>query len=217
MEYWKHSIDALHQQHRYFYRFTKRIFDLVASICGLIILSPVFLVIAILIKFDDPHGPIFYEQTRVGKFQRSFEMFKFRSMRVNADKQLGKIADKNEVSGPMFKMKHDPRVTRIGHFIRRYSLDELPQLLNVVLGEMSLVGPRPPLPSEVEHYDAFSMQRLDVLPGCTGLWQIGGRSNVSFDDMVKLDLEYINRCSFSFDLYILIKTFVLFFKPNGAY
>lgn len=217
MEYWKHSIDALYQQHRYFYRIIKRIFDFVLSLCGLIILSPLFLIIALAIKIDDPHGPVFYEQVRIGKLQKPFEMFKFRSMCVNADKQMKKIASMNEISGAMFKIKHDPRVTKVGHFIRRYSLDELPQLLNVVIGEMSLVGPRPPLPNEVKDYDAFDMQRLDVLPGCTGLWQVSGRSNVSFDEMVKLDLEYINRCSFSFDIYILIKTVALFFKPNGAY
>lgn len=117
----------------------------------------------------------------------------------------------------MFKMKHDPRVTKVGHFIRKYSLDELPQLLNVVLGQMSLVGPRPPLPNEVNRYDMFDIQRLNVKPGCTGLWQISGRSNVSFNEMVLLDWEYINSCNFRLDLYVLLKTVVLFFKPNGAY
>ncbi|WP_125764322.1 sugar transferase [Companilactobacillus hulinensis] len=217
MEYWKSSVDVVYQQHRYFYRILKRSFDVFASLCGLILLSPIFLIVALAIKFDDPHGPVFYEQIRVGKLEKPFEMFKFRSMCVNADKQLQKLAGKNEVTGAMFKIKHDPRVTRVGHFIRKYSLDELPQLLNVVIGEMSLVGPRPPLPDEVAKYDSFDKQRLDVKPGCTGLWQISGRSNVGFDEMVHLDLEYINRCSFLFDLYVLIRTVALFFKPNGAY
>jgi len=217
MEYWKSSVDVVYQQHRYFYRILKRSFDVFASLCGLILLSPIFLIVALAIKFDDPHGPVFYEQIRVGKLEKPFEMFKFRSMCVNADKQLRKLAGRNEVSGAMFKIKHDPRVTRVGHFIRKYSLDELPQLLNVIIGEMSLVGPRPPLPDEVAKYDSFDKQRLDVKPGCTGLWQISGRSNVGFDEMVRLDLEYINRCSFLFDLYVLIRTVTLFFKPNGAY
>lgn len=184
---------------------------------GLILLSPLFLTLAIAIKLDDPHGPVFYEQIRIGKLQKPFEMFKFRSMCINADKQIDKLKSQNEISGAMFKIKHDPRVTRVGHFIRRYSLDELPQLMNVVLGEMSLVGPRPPLPDEVEKYDNYDLQRLDVKPGCTGLWQVCGRSNVSFEEMVRLDLEYINRRSLLFDLYIFIRTISLFFKPNGAY
>ncbi|PMD72987.1 sugar transferase [Companilactobacillus nuruki] len=217
MEYWKSSINAGYQQQRYIYRFAKRCFDFFASLMGLIILLPIFLVIAIAIKIDDPHGPIFYQQVRIGKMQKKFQMFKFRSMCVDADQKLNQLTQKNEVAGAMFKMKHDPRVTKVGHFIRKYSLDELPQLLNVVLGQMSLVGPRPPLPNEVNRYDMFDIQRLNVKPGCTGLWQISGRSNVSFNEMVLLDWEYINSCNFRLDLYVLLKTVVLFFKPNGAY
>lgn len=217
MEYWKSSINAGYQQQRYIYRFAKRCFDFFASLMGLIILLPIFLIIAIAIKIDDPHGPIFYQQVRIGKMQKKFQMFKFRSMCVDADQKLNQLTQKNEVDGAMFKMKHDPRVTKVGHFIRKYSLDELPQLLNVVLGQMSLVGPRPPLPNEVNRYDMFDIQRLNVKPGCTGLWQISGRSNVSFNEMVLLDWEYINSCNFRLDLYVLLKTVVLFFKPNGAY
>lgn len=217
MEYWKSSINAGYQQQRYIYRFAKRCFDFFASLMGLIILLPIFLIIAIAIKIDDPHGPIFYQQVRIGKMQKKFQMFKFRSMCVDADQKLNQLTQKNEVAGAMFKMKHDPRVTKVGHFIRKYSLDELPQLLNVVLGQMSLVGPRPPLPNEVNRYDMFDIQRLNVKPGCTGLWQISGRSNVSFNEMVLLDWEYINSCNFRLDLYVLLKTVVLFFKPNGAY
>lgn len=217
MEYWKSPINAGYQQQRYIYRFAKRCFDFFASLMGLIILLPIFLIIAIAIKIDDPHGPIFYQQVRIGKMQKKFQMFKFRSMCVDADQKLNQLTQKNEVAGAMFKMKHDPRVTKVGHFIRKYSLDELPQLLNVVLGQMSLVGPRPPLPNEVNRYDMFDIQRLNVKPGCTGLWQISGRSNVSFNEMVLLDWEYINSCNFRLDLYVLLKTVVLFFKPNGAY
>ncbi|WP_334329717.1 sugar transferase [Companilactobacillus sp. HBUAS59699] len=217
MEYFKKAVDVAYQQHRYVYRTFKRCFDLIACLLGLIILSPVFLVIALAIKFDDPHGPVFYEQIRVGKERKPFEMFKFRSMCVNADQQRQKLASKNEIAGAMFKMKNDPRVTHIGKFIRKYSLDELPQLLNVVLGQMSLVGPRPPLPDEVKKYTKFDFQRLDVKPGCTGLWQVSGRSNVSFDKMVQLDVDYINERNAWFDLEILFRTVILFFKPNGAY
>lgn len=217
MEYWKSPINAGYQQQRYIYRFAKRCFDFFDSLMGLIILLPIFLIIAIVIKIDDPHGPIFYQQVRIGKMQKKFQMFKFRSMCVDADQKLNQLTQKNEVAGAMFKMKHDPRVTKVGHFIRKYSLDELPQLLNVVLGQMSLVGPRPPLPNEVNRYDMFDIQRLNVKPGCTGLWQISGRSNVSFNEMVLLDWEYINSCNFRLDLYVLLKTVVLFFKPNGAY
>ncbi len=217
MEYWKKAVDVVYQQHRYAYRIFKRSFDFFASLVGLIILSPVLLIVAIAIKVDDPGGPIFYEQIRIGRRRKPFEMFKFRSMCVDADAQRSKLAQKNEVSGAMFKMKDDPRVTRVGRFIRKYSLDELPQLLNVVFGQMSLVGPRPPLPDEVKKYTNFDFQRLDVKPGCTGLWQVSGRSNVGFNQMVRLDIEYINRRNFWFDLKILLRTVTLFFKPNGAY
>lgn len=217
MEYFKNAVDVAYQQHRYIYRTFKRCFDCFASLIGLIILSPLFLVIALAIKFDDPHGPVFYEQIRAGKENKPFEMFKFRSMCVNADELRDKLASKNEIAGAMFKMKNDPRITHVGKFIRKYSLDELPQLLNVVLGQMSLVGPRPPLPDEVKKYTKFDFQRLDVKPGCTGLWQVSGRSNVSFRQMVQLDVEYINERNAWFDLEILLKTVIVFFKPNGAY
>lgn len=184
---------------------------------GLVILSPVFLIVAIAIKLEDPVGPIFYAQVRLGKQQRKFKMYKFRSMVVDADKRLKKLLEFNEVDGAMFKMKEDPRVTTVGRFIRKYSLDELPQLVNVLLGQMSLVGPRPPLPREVAEYTDFDKQRLAVKPGCTGLWQVTLRSEADFEEMVRLDLEYIDRRGFWFDLYVLILTIAVFFKPNGAY
>ena len=211
------TIDAGRQHRRYGYRFIKRVFDFVASLLGLIILSPLFLLIAIAIKVEDPKGAVFYSQTRLGRGEVPFKMYKFRSMVSNADELLEKLLKDNEIDGAMFKMQDDPRVTKIGRFIRKYSIDELPQLLNVLQGSMSLVGPRPPLPREVEEYSDYDKQRLAVKPGCTGLWQATVRNSVGFDEMVKLDLTYISKRSVAFDVYILFKTMVIMFKPNGAY
>lgn len=211
------AIDTVYQSHRYGYRISKRMFDIVASAFGLIILSPIFLIVAIAIKIEDPKGSVFYSQTRLGRHQKAFKMFKFRSMVTNADELLKNLLDHNEVDGAMFKMKKDLRVTAVGEFIRKYSLDELPQLVNVLLGQMSLVGPRPPLPREVAEYTAYDMQRLAVKPGCTGLWQVTVRNTAGFDEMVRLDLLYIVRRSFFFDMQVLLKTVTVFFKPNGAY
>ncbi|KRK86096.1 bacterial sugar transferase family protein [Levilactobacillus koreensis JCM 16448] len=187
------------------------------SVIALVVLWPVFLVIAIAIKVDDPHGGVFYSQTRIGKDGRQFKMFKFRSMVTDADKKLKTLLKYNEIDGPMFKMKEDPRITRVGKFIRKHSLDELPQLVNVLLGDMSLVGPRPPLPREVKEYGLTDVQRLAVVPGCTGLWQISGRNNVSFDTMVALDLKYIREANIWVDFVILLKTFRIIISPNDAY
>lgn len=211
------TIDAGRQHRRYGYRFIKRVFDFVASLLGLIILSPLFLLIAIAIKVEDPKGAVFYSQTRLGRGEVPFKMYKFRSMVSNADELLEKLLKDNEIDGAMFKMQDDPRVTKIGRFIRKYSIDELPQLLNVLQGSMSLVGPRPPLPREVEEYSDYDKQRLAVKPGCTGLWQATVRNSVGFDEMVKLDSTYISKRSVAFDVYILFKTVVIMFKPNGAY
>ncbi|WP_455583497.1 sugar transferase [Lactiplantibacillus pentosus] len=211
------TIDAVRQHRRYGYRFVKRVFDFVASLLGLIILSPLFLIIAIAIKLEDPKGSVFYSQTRLGRGETPFKMYKFRSIVSNADELLEQLLKNNEIDGAMFKMQDDPRVTRIGKFIRKYSIDELPQLLNVLQGSMSLVGPRPPLPREVAEYTEYDKQRLAVKPGCTGLWQATVRNSVGFDEMVKLDLLYISKRSVSFDVYILFKTVVIMFKPNGAY
>lgn len=207
----------MRQHRRYGYRFVKRVFDFVASLLGLIILSPLFLIIAIAIKLEDPKGSVFYSQTRLGRGETPFKMYKFRSMVSNADELLEQLLKNNEIDGAMFKMQDDPRVTKIGKFIRKYSIDELPQLLNVLQGSMSLVGPRPPLPREVAEYTEYDKQRLAVKPGCTGLWQATVRNSVGFDEMVKLDLLYISKRSVSFDVYILFKTVVIMFKPNGAY
>lgn len=211
------TINLDYQDKRYIYRGSKRIFDFVASLFGLIILSPLFLIVAIAIKVEDPKGPVFYSQVRLGKKQSPFKMYKFRSMIVDADKHLKELLSENEVDGAMFKMKEDPRVTRVGQFIRKYSIDELPQLVNVLLGNMSLVGPRPPLPREVQEYTEYDKQRLEVKPGCTGLWQISGRNDVSFHEMVELDLQYIAKRGFLFDIYVLFKTVAVFIHPNAAY
>lgn len=209
-------IDEQAQNQRYVYRFFKRALDIVASVIGLIVLSPVFLIVSLAIKAED-RGPIFYSQVRLGKGQRPFKMYKFRSMIVDADKKLEKLLKQNEVEGAMFKMKEDPRITRVGRFIRKHSLDELPQLLNVLTGDMSLVGPRPPLEREVASYSEYDKQRLIIKPGCTGFWQVTARNDVDFEGMVNLDLEYIERSSVLFDIGILFRTVVIVFKPNGAY
>ena len=198
------------------YHAVKRLFDVVASACGLILLSPLFLLLIILIKSEDG-GPAFYSQERIGKNEKPFKMWKFRSMIVDADKMLDKLEDQNEIDGAMFKIKDDPRVTKIGHVIRKYSLDELPQLWNVLIGDMSLVGPRPPLPSEVEEYTNYDKQRLTVMPGCTGLWQVTRSSEADFDEMVWLDIVYINHSGAWEDLKLMIKTVLVMIHPNGAY
>lgn len=217
MEKEKIYIDENKLNHQYGYRITKRLFGIISSSIAVILLSPLLIILAVCIKVDDPHGHVFYTQNRVGKDGKIFKMIKFRSMVSNADELLEKLRDQNDVSGAMFKMKNDPRITKVGHFIRKYSLDELPQLFNVIKGDMSLVGPRPPLPSEVAEYTEYDKQRLMVTPGATGLWQVGGRNDVDFDTMVQLDLEYIQHRSVWFDLKIMFKTVKIMVKPNGAY
>lgn len=201
---------------QYGYRILKRSFDIIASAIGLIVLSPVFLIVAIAIKCDDG-GPVFYDQIRVGKNGKKFRMYKFRSMRVSAENEIEELKEHSEVDGAMFKMKNDPRVTRVGKFIRRTSIDEFPQLLNVFLGQMSIVGPRPPLPREVADYTQYDKQRLYVKPGCTGLWQVTVRNSVGFQEMVNIDLNYIQHRSIWLDLKIIIKTVKVIFVPNEAY
>lgn len=209
-------LDKNRVQSRYLYIFTKRILDIFFSLLGLIVLAPLFLIISIWIKLYD-NGPVFYVQERVGLNGKKFKIYKFRSMYVNADLLLEKLKQKNEVQGPMFKIKHDPRVTSVGKFIRRTSIDELPQLVNVLKGDMSLVGPRPPLPSEVAQYSKYDLQRLWVIPGCTGLWQATERNNVGFDEMVNLDLEYIEKSNIFFDAKIVLMTIFVMINPNSAY
>lgn len=199
------------------YLFVKRIFDVSASSLALLLLSPLFLVIAILIKIEDAKGPVFYSQIRIGHNGEKFRMYKFRSMCVDADQRLKDLLAKNEVEGAMFKMKDDPRITKVGRWIRKTSVDELPQLWNVLHGDMALVGPRPPLPRETDNYTKYDKQRLYVQPGCTGLWQVSGRNDVGFHDMVELDIQYIKTRNIWVDIKIMFKTVLIIIHPNGAY
>jgi exopolysaccharide biosynthesis polyprenyl glycosylphosphotransferase len=194
----------------------KRVVDLLLVGVGLVVAAPLLAAIAVAIKLDSP-GPIFYRQRRVGKDGRPFQMIKFRSMRQDADRQLQALRAHNEATGPLFKMKNDPRITRVGRVLRRLSLDELPQLFNVLKGEMSLVGPRPPIPAEVEEYEDWQCGRLRAVPGITGLWQVSGRSEVPFHDMVRLDLHYIRNWSLALDLEILWRTIPAVLTSRGAY
>ncbi|MDP8924735.1 MAG: exopolysaccharide biosynthesis polyprenyl glycosylphosphotransferase, partial [Chloroflexota bacterium] len=194
----------------------KRALDLALGGLGLVLLAPLFLLVALAIRLDSP-GPVFYRQRRVGKDGHPFWMLKFRSMHRDADRLVAQLADRNEASGPLFKIRHDPRVTRVGRVLRRASLDELPQLVNVLKGEMSLVGPRPGLPSEVERYEDWQHGRLRARPGITGLWQVSGRSEVPFHDMVRLDLHYVRHWSLGLDLEILLRTIPAVLSNRGAY
>ena len=197
-------------------RVAKRLFDVVVSAFLIVISLPVMAVVAILIKLDDG-SPVLFKQDRVGIEGAQFQMFKFRSMVVDAEARLDALKETNDGNGLLFKMKEDPRVTSIGRLLRKFSLDELPQLFNVLTGSMSLVGPRPPLPSEVEAYEQDVRRRLLVKPGLTGLWQVSGRSNLSWQDSVRLDLYYVENWSLAGDLLILIKTFRAVFQSSGAY
>ncbi|MEH7440214.1 sugar transferase [Neobacillus drentensis] len=199
------------------YLITKRMIDIIGASCGIIILSFLFIIIALLIKIEDPKGTVFFSQKRVGLNGKEFKMFKFRSMVFNAEEKLQELLKYNEVSGAMFKMKDDPRITKIGKFIRKTSIDELPQLFNVLKGDMSLVGPRPPLPREVVEYTDHDKQRLIVTPGCTGLWQVSGRNSLGFEEMVELDLQYIQDRSILFDIKIIIKTVLVLFGSKDAF
>jgi exopolysaccharide biosynthesis polyprenyl glycosylphosphotransferase len=199
------------------YIISKRILDIILSLIGIIVLSPVFLIIAILIKVEDKEGPIIFRQIRVGKDGETFKMYKFRSMVSNAEELKASLMDKNEATGPVFKIKDDPRVTTVGKFIRKTSIDELPQLLNVLKGEMSFVGPRPPLLEEVSQYTSYEKQRLSVKPGLTCYWQVGGRSNLSFEEWVNLDIKYINERNFLIDIKLILKTILVLFGSKGAY
>ncbi|QWU17149.1 Sugar transferase involved in LPS biosynthesis (colanic, teichoic acid) [Paenibacillus sophorae] len=199
------------------YLVVKRVIDILFSALCLFLLLPLFAVIAVLIKLDDPKGKVFFRQTRVGKDEKPFEMYKFRSMISNAEELKKNLMAYNEVSGAMFKMKNDPRITKIGKFLRKTSIDELPQLWNVLVGNMSLVGPRPPLPDEVAQYSEYDKQRLTVTPGCTGYWQVHARNSVGFEEMVQLDLTYIRMRSTALDMKIILKTGLMLLGSKNAY
>ncbi|HBM81114.1 MAG: sugar transferase [Clostridiales bacterium] len=197
------------------YLFFKRLFDIVCSLFAIIILSPLFIVTAILIKLDS-NGPVFFIQKRCGKGAKEFNMLKFRSMVCNAEELLDNLKEKNEQTGPAFKIKDDPRITRVGKFIRKTSIDELPQLFNILKGDMSIVGPRPPLPREVKQYGPYEKLRLAVKPGLTCYWQVMGRDSIGFDEWVKLDIKYIQDRNFWLDLKLIFKTFKVFFGDENA-
>lgn len=201
--------------HKPVYEFMKRICDVICSFVALVLLSPVFLITAIAVKTDG--GSAFYTQTRVGKNSKPFKMYKFRSMCPNAENMQAELMRYNEMDGPVFKIKEDPRITKVGRFIRKYSIDELPQLINILKGDMSIVGPRPPLENEVAQYNSYQMQRLLIKPGLTCFWQAYGRSALSFKDWVYMDMMYIKRRSMKTDIMLIIKTiFAVIFK-RGAY
>jgi len=196
--------------------FWKRFFDLLVSSLALLVLLPVMLVLALLVRLESP-GPIIFRQIRIGRYGRPFIFYKFRSMRENAQELRPLIEHMNEKDGTVFKIKHDPRITKIGRVLRKYSLDELPQLFNVLKGDMSLVGPRPLAASDVCMLDTIYYRRLAVPPGCTGLWQVSGRSNMDFEEWMRLDLYYVDNISFGLDMKILLKTIPAVLKGDGAY
>jgi exopolysaccharide biosynthesis polyprenyl glycosylphosphotransferase len=194
----------------------KRALDIVVSGIAMIPIALLLPFIALLIKVDS-RGPVFFRQLRVGRDGRTFRMVKFRSMKTTAEQELAALVDTNEGSGPLFKLKHDPRVTRVGRVLRKFSLDELPQFWNVLVGDMSVVGPRPPLPSEVTAYDGTVFRRLYINPGITGLWQVSGRSDLSWEESVRLDLRYVENWSVMSDVMIMWRTVKVMLRPHGAY
>ena len=197
------------------YEVIKRIIDIVASFTGLIVLSPLMLVVSILIKLESK-GEVIFKQKRVGLNGKEFYMYKFRSMVINAEELKAELEIKNEMSGPMFKIKDDPRITKVGNLIRKTSIDELPQLINVIKGEMSLVGPRPSLQKEVEKFEPWMMERLKVKPGLTCIWQISGRNNIGFEEWMKLDIKYVRERSFKLDMKLILKTVLVLFGDKNA-
>ena len=199
------------------YLFMKRLIDVLGSLAGLLVVIPLYLIVGLLIKLEDPKGPVLFKQQRVGKDGKVFNMYKFRSMVSNAEELKATLMEQNEVSGPVFKIKSDPRITKVGKFIRKTSIDELPQLFNVLKGDMSLVGPRPPLPDEVEQYTSYERQRIGVTPGLTCYWQVYGRSNVEFAEWVELDLQYIRQRNTLTDMKLIFKTFLVLFGSKDAY
>jgi lipopolysaccharide/colanic/teichoic acid biosynthesis glycosyltransferase len=198
------------------YKAFKRMFDLLVGCFVLVLLLPILPLIAIMIKLDTP-GPVIFKQDRVGENGKVFKFYKFRSMVHQAHERRDQLIELNEQDGPIFKIRSDPRITRVGQFLRRSSLDEIPQIFNVIRGNMSIVGPRPPLLSEVSGYQPWHMKRLSVKPGITCLWQISGRSQIGFDEWMRLDMEYLKTRSIRTDLLIFIKTIPAVIARKGAY
>ncbi|WP_308779947.1 sugar transferase [uncultured Clostridium sp.] len=203
------------KERRLVYSVFKRLLDIMGSVIGLIIASPILIIVGTLIKLESK-GPIIFAQRRVGLNGKEFKMYKLRSMVANAEDLKEKLVEQNEMSGPMFKIKDDPRITKIGKFIRKTSIDELPQLINVLKGDMSLVGPRPSLPNEVKEFEPWMLRRLEVKPGLTCYWQVMGRNNIDFENWMKLDIKYVNERSFWLDIKLIFKTFFVLFGDENA-
>jgi lipopolysaccharide/colanic/teichoic acid biosynthesis glycosyltransferase len=210
--------DILHNHwNNSFVSFAKRAVDVGCTLGAILVLSPLLIGIAVAVKISDPKGPVIFKQIRVGINGTLFTMYKFRSMYIDAESRLEKLKHLNETTGPIFKMKNDPRIYPAGRVLRKYSLDELPQLFNILFGHMSIVGPRPPIPKEVAQYEPWHKMRLSVKPGLTCHWQVGGRSNIGFDDQVRLDNKYIRHGGIVTDMDLIRKTFAVVFKGEGAY
>lgn len=208
-------VHYLSVRHKPFQAAMKRLFDMTASLAALIVLSPLLIVVALAVKLTSK-GPVLFRQHRVGQHGKPFHMLKFRSMIANAEELKAKLMAQNEQTGPVFKMKRDPRITTVGRFIRKYSIDELPQLLNVLRGEMSVVGPRPPVPLEVAKYEAWQRRRLSVRPGLTCVWQVSGRNEISFEEWMYLDMQYIDHWSLRQDFELILRTLPVVFTGRGA-
>ena len=206
----------LHENASPVYHFVKRSVDIICSLMAIIVLSPLMLIITLCIRFESD-GSAMFKQKRVGEGGKIFTLYKFRSMYKDAEQRLNELKKNNQVKGNMFKMKDDPRITRVGKFIRKTSLDELPQLFNIFKGDMTLVGPRPPLISEVLSYEPWHCLRLSIVPGLSGLWQTSGRNSLSFDHMVRLDLHYIKIRTLTFDTMVILKTFKVFLFDDTAF
>lgn len=198
------------------YLFFKRAMDIIGSLCGIILLSPLLIIVALAIKIEDPKGSVFFSQKRCGKDNKLFPMYKFRSMVSNAEELLEELMEHNEMDGPVFKIKEDPRITRVGKFIRKTSIDELPQLFNILRGDMSIVGPRPAIPHEVAEYSDYHKQRLLVKPGLTCIWQVSGRNSIGFDEWMEMDLEYIEKRNLWMDIKLIFKTVGVLFGDEHA-
>jgi len=211
----QNSILKEQMEHREVYEFLKRAVDIICSLIGLIVLMPILVVVAILIRIESK-GSIIFAQDRVGKYGNVFKMYKFRSMVFNAEELKEKLAVDNERTGPMFKIKNDPRITNVGRFIRKTSIDELPQLVNILKGEMSIVGPRPSLPKEVKCFEEWMMERLSIKPGLTCYWQVAGRNDIEFTEWMKLDIKYIKERSILIDTKLILKTFFVLFGDKNA-
>lgn len=216
VNYHRNHMREVYQKKSPVYKLIKRLMDIVLSTIALIVLSPVFLITSIAIKLEDK-GPVFFIQERAGKDMKPFKIYKFRSMYVNADHELEKMMENNEQTGHAFKIKNDPRITKVGKIIRKLSIDELPQLLNIIKGDMSIVGPRPILTFQMEECSQYEKQRLVVQPGLTCYWQIGGRANIKWDEWVELDLDYIEDMSLWTDIKMIVKTIPAVFDSQGAY